>query len=135
MEPILQKQYSIILYKSSYLSLLSTLYCYYRQHYTLVFVPGTVFLTSINYWRHPTNSWRRWIDIGCVVILGLYQIKTAWTAENRNAYYTFVLSAIGCYPVGYHYYNNGMYLESTYLQVLLHILMAVANITLYHGKI
>jgi len=135
MELILQPQHSILLYRSSYLSLLSTIYCYYRGHYTLVMVPGTVFVTSINYWRYPTNSWRRFIDIGCVIGMGLYQLNMAWTAEYRTLYYMLVLSALSCYPVGYTYYNMGMQLESVYLQVLLHILMNIANITLYHGHI
>lgn len=135
MELVLQPHHSILLYRSSFLAIPPVLYCYYRGHYTLVFAPVTIFLTSVNYWRHPTNSWRRLIDVMCSLILCVYQGQLAWTSEYATIYYLLVLSGLSCYPIGYHYYNKGMQLESVYLHVLLHVFMCISSLILYHGEI
>ena len=54
-------QYNII-WNLAWLSLSSSVYATYKGHYNLAFIPGGVFLTSINYWRNPeVRSWRRYL--------------------------------------------------------------------------
>ena len=70
------EQYSL-LYKTSFISLFSALYALYKSHYSVAFVPGCIFLTSINYWKNPTLR-KKYIDITCVKIMITYQIIRAY---------------------------------------------------------
>ena len=60
---ILEPQQCKLIYKVSFLSLGTSMYAFYNKHYSLSYVTGGVFLTSINYWKHPDYSWRRYVDI------------------------------------------------------------------------
>ena len=73
MTTILNKEQANYIYHASYLSLCSCLYATYRNYYDFAFVTGIVFLTSINYWRNPINSYRRYIDITAVNTALFYQ--------------------------------------------------------------
>lgn len=57
MTVLLPPNYSKYLYYVSYFSLLSSFYAFKRKHYDLIIVPSSVFITSINYWRHPTYGY------------------------------------------------------------------------------
>ena len=134
MSTILEKEYSIVIYRTSYLSLVTLSYALYRKSRMAIF-PGTVFLTSINYWRNPTNSWRRFIDINAVVLSLLYHLYVSWYAEYGTQYYIVCSVAAAFYPIGYYYHNKKDYWSSTYSHVLLHIVANLANIILYSGTV
>ena len=59
----LQKEQTTIIYNISFLSLGSSIYAIYNGYYYMSIYPGGVFLTSINYWRKPDYSWRRYLDM------------------------------------------------------------------------
>jgi hypothetical protein len=132
---ILEPKYYMVIYRISYFSLLSALYAYYRSHYRLVVVPGSVFLTSINYWRKPEYSWRRDLDITVVKLALLYQCYMAQNSQYSKEYYTIVLVGCLCYPVGVYYYNKKDYWRSTFFHSLVHLLGNISNIVLYSGSI
>lgn len=135
MTPILDKTQYMCIYRISYLSLLSFAYALYRTHYHLALVPGSVFLTSIHYWKYPTYSYRRYLDMVVVKISLFYQLYTAWNAEYGNAYYTIMTVALAFYPLGVYYYNKKDYWNSTYAHMLLHLLANIGNIVLYAGSV
>ena len=135
MNTILDREQYICIYKISYLSLFSCIYAIYRQHYNLAIVPGSIFLTSINYWRKPTYSYRRYLDMTVVKIMLLYQHYMAYNAEYANIYYIITLIAILSYPLGIYYYRLKYYWKSTYAHILLHILGNLGNIVLYSGRL
>jgi len=66
--------------------LISCIYAIYKNHYDLALVPGGVFLTSINYWRCPDYSWRRYLDMIYVKLALIYQIYRAYNAEYCKLY-------------------------------------------------
>jgi hypothetical protein len=101
----------------------------------MALAPGGVFLTSINYWRKPDYSWRRYVDMGYVGFAISYQLLRALKAEMGLYYYLFTFSALLCYPAGVHFYNKKMYWASVYAHCMLHVLANVANIYLYSGQI
>lgn len=127
-------QYKTIFY-ISFLSLGSSIYAVYNKYYILSLCPGGVFLTSINYWRKPDYSWRRYLDMTYVKFALCYQIYKAYRSQYMLQYYTIMFLAIMCYPVGIYYYNKKNYWHSTYTHCGLNILANIGNVVLYTGKI
>ena len=123
------------IYKVSFLSLFSSLYALYRGHYDMALAPGGVFLTSINYWRKPNYSWRRYVDMVYVKMAISYQMYRAYNAENARLYYVILFLSVFCYEMGNHYYKKKMYWQSTYAHSMLHILANLSNVVLYAGHI
>ena len=124
------------LWKTSWLSLISALYAFYHGHYDMVLVPGGVFLTSINYWRKPDYSWRRYADMCYVTGALSYQMLRSCKSQYGGVYVILTtVSAIYFYPLGIYYFTRGKYWHSAYAHSMIHILGNVANIILYSGYI
>ena len=134
-ECILRDDQARFIYKVSFLCLISTSYALHRKHYDMALAPGGVFLTSINYWRRPDYSWRRYVDMAYVGVAISYQLLRARNAEMGLYYYLFTFSALLCYPVGVHLYSKKMFWESVFVHSMLHVLENVASISLYSGHI
>lgn len=134
-QPILENAQCILLYRISYIALFTALYALYRQHYSLIVVPGSVFLTSINYWRNPTYSWRRYLDMTVVKTTMVYQIYVGYNAQFINHCLAYWSLAIIAYLFSIHYHKKGHGWLSTYLHMLLHIFANLGNVVLYSGYI
>lgn len=127
---ILPKTYSNYLFWTSFFSLGSGLYGLYKKQYKLAIYPLTTFLTSINYWRHPENNWRRYLDQ--IVVRGSLVSQTIQgiSMPNFHSYLITMILSTSCYPISYIYQNK--YLPMTvFLHSLLHIGGNIANIILY----
>lgn len=133
MDCILQEDQYRTIYNTSFLSLGSSLYAVYTGCYQLSVCPLGVFITSINYWRKPDYSWRRYLDMGVVKCALLCQIYKAYGSRNMYQYYGITTGAIGFYALGVYYYKQKMYWHSTYAHCTLHILANIANLFLYSG--
>jgi hypothetical protein len=135
METILDEQQYMVLYRNSYTFLISSVYALYRKHYVLTIVPSMVFLTSINYWRKPDYSWRRYFDMIIVKSMMVYQIYVAYNAEFIN--HCLILWAIGflAYYFGTVKYRNGDRWSSVYFHMMFHTLGNLGNLVLYSGYI
>lgn len=131
MNPILPPQYSKYIYNLSYLSAITSSYALYKGHYDLAICPGCVFVTSINYWRNPDYSWRRYLDMLVVTSSLTYQIVRAYPTKYATLYYTIVCYGIGFYSIGIWFYNRGSLWWSTVSHGMLHILGNLSNIILY----
>lgn len=125
---------SLFLWSLSWLSLGSGIYAITQRHYDLSYVPLGVWLTSINYWRKPDFSWRRYCDIAFVHISLTYQIYRSIHASNRIPYW--ITLSIGCsfFPVAclLHKKYCGI---STLCHGMVHIIGNVSNCILYAGFI
>jgi hypothetical protein len=87
-----QKHY-LMLYKSSYITLLGIFSAIYNKYYDLALTDILMFITSINYWRNPNIILNRNIDISCVNIFILYQLIRAYEAEY--AIQTYICATMG----------------------------------------
>ena len=134
-ECILEPEQYHILWRASFFSLATSLYAIYKGHYNLAFCPAGVFCTSINYWRHPDYSWRRYVDMTYVHLALLYQLRAASRSEYGNNYYAIMALGACCYQVGVVYFKKKDYWRSTYAHVGLHFIANVGNLVLYSGKI
>ena len=59
---IMPKSHANYLYYTCHMSLFSGLYGLYQNN-ILALYPLSVYFASINYWKHPLNDWRRYLDI------------------------------------------------------------------------
>jgi hypothetical protein len=135
MASILDRNHYIHMYRTSHLFLLSFLYGMVRHHYNLAIVPGLIFLGSINYWKNPDYSYRRYLDIGITTSGVIYQNYIAYNAEYANIYYFIFLTGILSYPVGIYYYRKKEYWKYTCAHCVLHIMGNIGTIVLYSGYI
>ncbi len=96
--------------------------------YDLAICRGIVLLNSLNYWRKPDYSWRRYIDIACVYPVLGYSMNSALRAPYGREY--FIVQTIGCicFPIGIYYYHKGHWWTSVYFHCGLHIISGLANI-------
>jgi hypothetical protein len=132
---ILNPDQCTMLCKTSFATLVSSIYACYTGNYDLAIVTGTLFLTSINYWRLPTHCWRRNVDLCVVYSTLIYQSIRAINAQYATAHYTILLTGIMCYPIGIYYYKKKQHWASTYFHSGLHIITNIANLVLYSGHI
>jgi hypothetical protein len=134
---ILTKQQANLLWSTSWFCFVSSLYAFSQSHYGLAVLPGGCFITSINYWRSPDYSWRRYVDIVVVNYSIVYQTYYAYyhKAENFQTSFLFMQTGAFCFLLGVYFYEKKQYWLSTYCHALLHFFANIANIILYSGKI
>lgn len=132
---ILYKDQYQLLWRSSWMTLISFMYAMYNGYYDMSIAPGIIFITSINYWRKPDYSWRRYIDMTCVKCGILHHIIRAYNAQYNKEYYITVFIAGSFYTIGIYYYKKKLYWHSTYAHFILHIILNISNIILYSGFI
>ena len=131
---LLPEQYQL-LWKTSWLSLGSSPYLYYRGHPSQAFLAICVFLTSVNYWYKPDYSWRRYLDIAVVCLSLSYQAFVARNAEHRVVYYTINSVAITSFLASRHFYQQKRWWASTLLHANLHLLANVSQCILVTGSV
>lgn len=100
------EQYKFI-WNTSWSSLASVTYAIYRGHYSLSMVPGSVLLSSLNYWRLPNSSFRKYLDMSVVAVSLSYQLFRSIGAQHASLHYLLMMISIACYPAGIFFYNIG----------------------------
>ena len=134
MSTIIEKDQYVLLYRSSHLFLISGAYALYRGHYMVSVSPCVIYLTSLNYWRYPDHSWRLHLDVCAVRLALLYQLIMAYNAEYAREYSLICITSL-LYPLGQYYYYKRDYWKYTYVHIACHVLVNIANIVLYSGRI
>ena len=125
------KQYNV-LYRSSWIALFTSLFGLYRQLYVDACIPFAVFLTSINYWRHPDYSWRRYLDMATVKCSLFYQGYYSYRCKYRKYYYFYTVLAILCYKISIYYHHKDNW-KSTYFHSLVHVFANASIVALFAG--
>lgn len=134
-QTVVPYEHYCVLYKSSFSSLIAALYAFYRGYYMIGLMPFILFITSINYWRYPTYSWRRNVDIGWVVFIATYQALLSITAENGWLYYIFLSGVISSYMTSHYLCNRGYAWCSTISHICTHMCGLFGQVLLYAGNI
>jgi len=132
---ILYKEQYQFICKTSFLCIISGIYALHRGYYGMALGPTVVFLTSINYWRKPDFSWRRYVDMAVVKISLLCHFITSIRSNRFWSYNLTIVTSVLFYLLGIEYYKRKMYWHSTYSHSMLHLIANVANIILYSGEI
>lgn len=130
MELILYPEQYTIIWRVSWLSAVSSAYALYKGQYSLAAQRAIILLNSINYWRYPDYSWRRYIDIICIYPILAYHINYGLTSKYRTQYFIINTIGLACFPIGVYYYEMNDWWKSTYYHCALHIITNIANIIL-----
>jgi hypothetical protein len=131
METILfPEQYNFLWY-TSWLGLGSFFFAVYQQKYMLSFIPGIVWINSLNYWRYPDHSWRRYMDIGFCTLFAVYQKIYSFDCEYFFWFNLVEGIALFCFALGIYFYSLNNWWYSTYCHILFHIFANLANLILY----
>jgi hypothetical protein len=68
------------------------------------------FYTSTNYWKNPIqNSYRRFIDIVCVILGIIYHGYIIKDYDFSNKYYMLIGMGSLLYPIGFYFNKNNTY--------------------------
>jgi hypothetical protein len=136
MEPIYDVEQYKWLYLTSHLTLLSSGYAFYVGYPIISFLQFLIFTTSINYWRLPDYSWRRYLDMAVVKSFVLYHnIYLGWDSENAVLFWWIFAFGSLTYPIGFYVHSKGYRWLSMYLHAFMHILACIDSIYLYTGAI
>lgn len=127
---MIAEQYNI-LWATSWIAFYPSIISLYNKKYALSLATGSVFITSLLYWRKPANNWKRILDIYIVKMCLLYQIYYAYKEDKILPYSAINILSISCYYYGYYYYYlTKQYWTYTYFHFVFHILANVGNIYL-----
>jgi hypothetical protein len=132
---VLPPAQSNYLWRLSWISLASGIYGLTQGYYDLAAVPLGVWLTSINYWRSPDFSWRRYLDITYVHMSLTYQILRSIDAQYRVPYWITLGVGVGFFPIGCYLHGDksGCQWPSTLCHGMVHIFANISNFILYSG--
>ena len=126
-----RKQYEYLWY-ISWLSLCSGVFGLYRGHpFHIAAGPLGVWLTSINYWRKPDYSWRRYLDIIYVHYALMHQIYYAYYSPYKYPSYFLLSVGVFYYQLGCYYYSKNNYELSAICHGRLHMYANLAGILVY----
>lgn len=135
MESLLHPDQYNLLWKTSFSVLASAISAYYNGYYECSLLGATVFTTSLNYWKHPTYSWRRNIDISAVHLAVFYNLWLAIKSKCSYLHFSLLFTGLSCYPISIYYYKNNRYWMSTYLHGCLHIIANTAYVMMFFEKL
>ena len=131
----LPPKHSLFIWRLSWLSLVAGIYAISRGHYSLAPVPLGVYVTSLNYWRHPIHSsLRRKIDITYVCLSLLYQVWRSVNAQYHNMYILIMSITICFFPLGIWLNKYSSWL-GTFCHGMCHVGGNIGNIILYSGSV
>ena len=90
-----------------------------------------VWASSLNYWRHPTYSWRR--DIDRILVTGgiAYHLHKVRHTNFANTYYGFVVAGSLTYLFSIYSHKKSSWI-STFAHILAHSIANVANCSMYY---
>ena len=131
---LLPEQYNL-LWKTSWLTLLSAAYLLHREHYDMSLLGTCVFLTSINYWRRPDYSWRRYLDLGTVFVGATYESIRARNAEYRVVFFALNTIAVASFLVAIRLYNQNRWWASTLWHANIHLTANAALLIVASGRL
>ena len=127
---ILPKSHANYLFCTSWLTFVSGLYGLYKKQLNFAILPLGIFVASINYWIHPVNNWRRYIDISYATFSIVTQSFLAYGLPNFYYYIIIISLSCLCYPLSFYFQDKFLPL-STLSHSLIHIGGNIANIILY----
>lgn len=117
-----------ILWTSSWIALFPCLLSIYFHQYGVTITTASVYTTSILYWRHPIDGWRKYLDESVVRIALIYQLYIAYYQHKIVIYSTINSLAILIFYLGQqYYYKRGLLWHYTYCHFTLHLLGNLSN--------
>ncbi len=132
--PIICHKQALYMFCISCLFGVSSIYAIYRGHYVAAIPTTAVFLTSLNYWRHPIIGWRRTLDMITVQLSIIWICILAKNATYTIRFYCMLVFGLSFYPVSIFFYQRGEIYMSTLMHSYIHIFSNLALIILFSGS-
>ena len=129
---LVTKEQANLLWYTSWCSLLSGSYGIYKRQHVLGLSSLTVFATSLLYWRKPTHSWRRLLDMMCVHAAFFYHVYRVAPTPYMKTYYKRAFLAVMMYPLSLYLHRKRLSWYSVYAHTCLHMIGNGLNMKLYH---
>ena len=134
-EIILPWEYSRWFFYFGFISLGSAIYAFTREYYDLGFGPLGVGINTINYWRKPDYSCRRYIDICWVCITLVYQCLRAIESSKRILFYSVLFPSLFSFIPGVYFFKREKLGISTFFHSIVHIGGNISNCILYSSDL
>lgn len=132
---ILEKKYSKWIYYTSFNLIIISMIGLYNNYYLNTLSVFSVFLTSINYWRHPIKGFRRNIDIMTVCLSIAYNSYYVYDCSYGHYYINIIILGIMIYIFSGLLYTKKYLRLCTLLHCNVHLLSNIANYLLFTNKI
>ena len=130
------KHQSNVLYCSSWLALLSGSYALWKEKIDIALCIYAVFITSILYWKQPSNtSWRQYLDMTVTKIVLLYELFRVYNAQYCLHCYALVAISAICYVSSCYLVKHRACWQSVGFHFFVHLLSNIANVLLCSGEI
>ena len=131
---MLNKTQSNYLWRTSWFSLIASLYGLYNNH-KIAILPGLIFITSLNHWRNPVRgSWRQRTDI-ITVITSIYLQKIFGDKLEYYPMYLIILTiGLSFYPMALYFSSRNYIWKSVISHSGIHIFGNLANLALYSSN-
>jgi hypothetical protein len=127
---------AVVIWRLSFLIFFTAMHAYYRKHYDMAAISGTIFLTSVNHWRKPVyNSLRRKVDVTCVINGVIYHIIRANHTKSKEVYFTVLIFSLFFFFLGKYFDIKRHLWSSIYSHATFHLIGNVANNILYSGDL
>ena len=124
------------LYVTSCFPLAASMYAFFRGYPVISFLQFSIYMSSINFWRLPDYSWRRYVDFAVVKTSILYQnIYLLGGAEKAKGFYGIFSVGVIAYALSFYFHGIGKIWLSVYVHAFMHTLSAIGCIYLYSGSI
>ncbi len=130
-------EYSRRILHSSMLTTLSVWSGWYNELYGGLVRASTVLFTSIMYWRHPVDGWRRKLDMfvtNCSIMFQMSHTATFLpTPAAKYVYFGFISCTIACYFTARHFGRRRIpdFHRSSKWHTAVHFFGNVANLILF----
>lgn len=132
MDLVVKPKYALFLWRTSWLSLLSSLYALYVNLPDMSFVSFMLYCTSLLYWSNPRYNYIRNIDITMAISSVYYHVWKAYYNEYGNIYIMKLSFIILLYPFSWYLHYKKQYWLSIYAHGLLHLIGNISNILFYN---
>lgn len=132
---ILLPEQSSVLLRTSFITILSIGYSYYREYYDFTFSTTAVQIASIMYWSNPEYNWKRKLDMFIANFSVLYHCVRAYKSECYVHFYTCTMLGTLCYLSSWKLYKQNKIWSSVYLHSGVHIFFNIAILLLYSGHV
>ena len=132
---ILPPAHYTLLFRSSFQGFIGFFLAVARGYFDICWYPLLVTLTSLNYWRRPDHSWRRYADMAAIQCM-YYQMWRAYGgAQYWAANFALVVLAGAFFFAGVRMFSVKRYWASTLLHFAAHCTSNLSNIVLYSGHV
>jgi hypothetical protein len=132
---ILEKKYSKWIYYISFNLIIVSMIGFYKTYYMNALSVFSVFLTSINYWKHPIKGFRRNIDMMMVGLSITYNSFYVYDCVYGHYYIRMIILGIMIYIFSGFLYKKNYLGLSTLLHCKVHLLSNIANYLLFTNNI